>query len=265
MPQLAQRLGQCLRVAARYEHPVDAVAHDVAIAGDVRRDDRSAGRERLGQHHAEALSAQRRGAQHVGLAPARGASRPRRPCPAPGRRARPSSAARAPRGSGRSRSARWGCARAAPRRRAAAAAAPCARRPGRRTRSAGSRGRPHRSARPWPARVRPRTPRGPGIDVDAVGDHAVVAAEPAPSRPGRGLGDGDPHVQAVQHPAGADQVGDPVRDAVVGVGVERADQRQAGRVGRHPAGQRCDRLVDVDHVVAARAELLVQRARSRTG
>ena len=44
---------------------------DVAVAGDVRGDDRRAGRERLGQHHAEALAAERRRAEHVGRARAR--------------------------------------------------------------------------------------------------------------------------------------------------------------------------------------------------
>ena len=65
-PQLEQRLGERGRVAARHEHPVDAVAHDVAVAGDVGGDDRRAGREALRQHHAEALAAERRRAQQVG-------------------------------------------------------------------------------------------------------------------------------------------------------------------------------------------------------
>ena len=61
-----ERLGQRLCVAARREHPVDAVAHDVAIAGDVRRDDRGAGGESLGEDHAEALPSERGRAKHVG-------------------------------------------------------------------------------------------------------------------------------------------------------------------------------------------------------
>ena len=65
--------------------------------------------------------------------------------------------------------------------------------------------------------------------VHPVGDHAVVPAEEAAPGPRRGLGHGDPHAQAVQHPAGADQVGDAVGDPVVGKGVERADERQACR------------------------------------
>ena len=69
--EVAQHLGQRGRVAARDEHAVDPVGDDVAVAGDVRRDDRRARRERLRQHHAEALAAERRRAQHVGAARAR--------------------------------------------------------------------------------------------------------------------------------------------------------------------------------------------------
>ena len=65
-----------------HEHAVDAVAHDVAVAGDVGGDDRRAGGERLGQHHAEALAAQRRRARAGRPRPAPAPSRRRRPCPA---------------------------------------------------------------------------------------------------------------------------------------------------------------------------------------
>ena len=61
-----QRLGQRERIAGRREHTVDPVAHDVAVAGDVRGDDGRAGSERLGEDHAEALAMQRRRAQHLG-------------------------------------------------------------------------------------------------------------------------------------------------------------------------------------------------------
>ena len=73
------------------------------------------------------------------------------------------------------------------------------------------------------------------VDVHAVGDHPVVAAEPAPAGPGGRLGDGDPHVQVVEHPARADHVGEPVREALVRVGVERADERQPGRSRSPPS------------------------------
>ena len=70
--EVAQGLGQGRRVAAREEHAVDPVAHDVAIAGDVGGDDRRAGGERLGEHHAEALAAQRGRDQQVGGGQRRG-------------------------------------------------------------------------------------------------------------------------------------------------------------------------------------------------
>ena len=62
----SQRLGESERVARRDEQAVAAVAHDVAIAGDVRGYDRLCRGERLGQDHAEALSVQRGRAQHLG-------------------------------------------------------------------------------------------------------------------------------------------------------------------------------------------------------
>ncbi len=65
--EVAQRLRQRGGVAARDQHAVDAVAHDVAVAGDVAGDHGGAGGERLGEDHAEALPAQRRCAQHVRL------------------------------------------------------------------------------------------------------------------------------------------------------------------------------------------------------
>ena len=113
------------------EHAVEAVAHDVAIAGDVRGHDRRAGGEGLGQDHAEALAAQRGRAQHVGarelggLALLGDLARARAP------RGRRAAAARPPPARPRPASASPGRARAAPRRRAAAPAGPCARRPGR--------------------------------------------------------------------------------------------------------------------------------------
>ena len=85
--------------------------------------------------------------------------------------------------------------RAAPRRRAAARAGPCARRPGRRTRSAAAR------------RARARAARGtpPSGSDDAVRDHPVAAAVEAPAGPGGGLGHRDPHVQVVELAPRAEQ------------------------------------------------------------
>ena len=64
--ELQEGAGERLRVPARDEHAVEAVGHDLAVAGDVGGDDRRAGRERLGQHHPEALAAKRRRDQQVG-------------------------------------------------------------------------------------------------------------------------------------------------------------------------------------------------------
>ena len=61
-----QHGGQRGGVARRHEHALPAVGDDVAVAGDVRRDDRGAGREGLRQHHAEGLAAERRGDEQVG-------------------------------------------------------------------------------------------------------------------------------------------------------------------------------------------------------
>ena len=89
--------------------------------------------------------------------------------------------------------------------------------------------------------------RGPA-ELDAVGHDPVAPAVEAPRGPGGGLGDGDAHVQVVHPPAPAERDGgDAVRERVLGVGVERADERQLAGVAaeRVPADQRHDRLVDV--------------------
>ena len=122
---------------------------DVAVAGDVGGDDRRARREGLGEHHAERLAAQRRGA------------RARRPRASAARFVRRRTRARArsrPRASIEQRATPrrpsaddhelgGDAARAAPRRRAAGRAGPCARRPGRRRRSAAARRARARAAR----------------------------------------------------------------------------------------------------------------------
>jgi hypothetical protein len=66
--QLAQRLAQLDWMARRHQQAVDSRPNDVAVAGDVRGHGRRARGEGLRQHHAEALPAQRGGAQEVGLA-----------------------------------------------------------------------------------------------------------------------------------------------------------------------------------------------------
>ena len=169
---------------------------DVAVAGDVGGDDRRAGGERLGQHHAERLAAERRRAQHVGVAPARRAAASSSTRPSAVTPARVDEQRRDLVGVGADDRQLGGhLARAAPRTRAAAPAGPCARRPGRRTRSAAAR--------------RARARRGAGDaarrQLDAVGDDPVVAAVEAPAGPRRRLGDRDPHGQAVELAAGAQQ------------------------------------------------------------
>ena len=93
----------------------------------------------------------------------------------------------------------------------------------------------------------------------AVGDDPVVAAEEAPAGPLRGLGHRDPHPDAVHVAARAPQPRDRVRQQVVRVGVVGGDDRREREGGRHPAGQRRHRLVQVDDVVAAAAQRAPQR------
>ena len=128
-----------------------------------------------------------------------------------------------------------------------------------------STGSPLRSTA-WPMNaIRSGSPRGPrrthgqhGRDVDAVGDHAIGAAEEAPARPRRGFGHGDPHVQPVQPPPRAHRVRDVVGDDVLRVAVKRPDERRVDVRQRVPAGDRRDRLVQMDDVEAAAAQLTAQ-------
>ncbi len=116
-------------------------------------------------------------------------------------------------------------------------------------------------------RERARGAIGAGaVELHAVGDHAVAPAVEAPRGPRGGLGDRDPHVQPVHPPRAAERDrGEAVREDVLGVGVEGAEQRQlAGVAQRIPAEQRHDRLVDVHDVIAALAQLAAQgRDRAR--
>ena len=63
--ELAQSLGERERVAGRQQLPVDAVAHDVAVARNVGREHGRGSGERLSEDHAKALAVQRGRAQHV--------------------------------------------------------------------------------------------------------------------------------------------------------------------------------------------------------
>ena len=96
-----------------------------------------------------------------------------------------------------------------------------------------------------------------GGEVDPVGHDPVAAAVEAAGGPGRGLGHGDPGAELAVEAARADQVrGDVVDRAVRGVGVEGPDGRHRARLDGEPAHHRHVRLVHVDHVVAAAAQLL---------
>ena len=223
---------------------VDAVADDVAVAGDVRRDDRRPGRERLGQHHAEALAAQRRRAEDVGarergvLALVVAAAEDGHALVAVEQQRRDLLLRR------RRRPRAWpGRARAAPRRRAAARAGPCARPPGRRTRSAAGR----RAGAAAPPR---RTARGLEVRRRWGSRGRCRRRSAGPSRPRprrramRTLRRFMPRLapMSVRHPVG---------DRVLGVAVEGADEWRRRVVHGVPEQDRRDRLVHVDDVVAA--------------
>ena len=248
--EVAQRLGQRGRVAARHEHAVRSVRHDVAIAGDVGGDDRGAGRERLRQDHAEALAAERRGAQDVGVGEHRELLRV---------------AALAVRDDvarveHERREARVVDADDVQRRRhVLAQRLEGAQQDGQALALDGlaDEGDPQRVLRRGVVRCA-RRPRQRRRHVDPVGDDPVRPAEEAPPGPRGGLRDGDPHVQAVQPPPRAEEVREVVGEDVLRVAVERRDERRVDGHQRVPAGDRRDRLVQVHDVVAA-LELAAQR------
>ncbi len=77
--------------------------------------------------------------------------------------------------------------------------------------------------------------QGRGVDVDAVGNDAILAPEPASPGPGGGLRDRDPCLELVELAAGPEQVGDPVGHPLGRVGVEGAHHRGTGEGARVPA------------------------------
>jgi hypothetical protein len=249
-----QLLGQALGVGRRHQHAVDAVRDDVAVAGDRRGDDGGAGGEGLGQDHAEALAGERGGAEQVGLV-----QRP--PQLRAGDAARQVDEAQQLRvrqvaedvlalgpdhGQPAGHVLDQGAEGGEQDRQALALL------------GAADEGDPELAA----GRLRPGRS---GADVDPVGDDLVAAAVPAPAGPGRRLGDGDPGREAVEEAAGADRGGDVVGDRLGRVGVEGADDRGAGAERRVPADQRHQRLVDVDHVELALAQLPPRRDRAAGG
>ena len=240
-----QLLGEALRVPGRDQEAVNAVADDIGVAGDCRGDHRRAGGEGLGQHHAEALAGERGRAEHVGVA----VGLPElllRDAPAgidlaEDRRDR--------RGGARSRRGD------ADRGQAAGDVL------GERLEGA----QQHRQALALlgaadeqhlqlVAIVRRRL-AGAKLEVDAVGNDLVLAAEPAAPGPGGGLGDGDPLVQLVELAPRAEQAGDVVGPRLGRVGVEGADDRGAAEGACVPAERRSGWLLQVDDVEVAGAQL----------
>ena len=69
----------------------------------------------------------------------------------------------------------------------------------------------------------------------------------------------------VELAAGAEQIGDAVRDPRLGVAVERGDGRHLGRHERVPADHRRDWLVQIDDVVPTGAQLAHRGDRERRG
>ena len=243
--QPAQGLGEGERVARGHEHPVEPVADHVAVAGDVRGQHRRARREGLRQDHAEALAAERGGAQHVGRLQLRQLAR------------LVDLAERAHAVAVEHHVGDLGLPRTDDRERRRDLLA-------QRLEGGQQHGQtlafhglpdehdPQRLLRAAWLGLRRRR------DADAVGDHRVAPAVEAPRGPGGGLRDGDAPVQAVHPPAATEHHRGPaVGEEVLRVGVEGAHQGQRSeRAQRVPAEHRDDRLVDVEHVVAAVAQLV---------
>ena len=232
-----QLLGQALRVGGRDQDAVDAVADDVAVAGDFGGDDRRAGGEGLGQHHAEALAGERGRAEHVGavqlgpeaLAGDAAADVDRAHQLGVGDVAEDVLAVGADHGEAAGNVLDQGAEGGQQDRQALALLG-----------AADEEDPQLLAARRRRARRR--------VDVDPVGDDRVVAAVPAATGPGGRLGDGDPGREAVEHPPGAGRVGDVVGHRLGRVGVEGPDHRRPRAQRRVPADQRRQRLVDVDDV-----------------
>jgi hypothetical protein len=239
-----QLFGEALWVAGRDEHAVDPVGDDIAVAGDRRGDCRGAGGEGLGEDHAEALAGERGGAEQIGLVQSR-------PQILPGDPAADVDPAHC---LGIGEVAKNVVSLGPDHREAAGDVLHQSFKRGQEDRQAlallgaADEQDPQLLAR-WLRRLRRR------IDVDTVGDHLVVTAEPAPTRPGGGLGNGDPGREPVEHPPGSERRGDVVGDRLGRVGVEGSDRGGAGPECCVPADQRHDRLVNVDHVVTALAKL----------
>ena len=225
----AQHLGQRQRIAGGHEPPVYAVAQHVAVAGDVGRDDRRRRRERLGDNHAEALAAERRRTQHVRarelgeLAPL-GHLAQRQHVAVVEHHVRDLVGARAHE-----------------RERRRNVIAERLERPQQHRQPLAFHRLPdeHDPQRPRLAVDRSRRHRPPGLahaergdviggrEPNAVGHDPIAPAEEASRSPRGCLGHGDAHAQVVHPASSAERKGsDPVRQRVLGVRVEGADERQ---------------------------------------
>jgi hypothetical protein len=246
--EVAQRRGQRGRVAARDQDAVEAVAHDVAVARDVRRDDRRALREGLGEHHPEALAAQRRRAQHVGggedalLGLVAGLAEHAHAAVVEEQRLD---------------LVRLRAHERQPRRDVLAQG----------LEGAQQDGQPlalDRLADEGDVEHAVVLALGrPVGDVDAVRDHPVRPAVPARRRPRGGLGDRDAHGDVVEAPRRAREVHQHRRPRARRVGVEGRDDRRGRAEHGVPANRRGVRGVDVHDVVAARAQLVAQAGERR--
>ena len=239
-----QLLGQALRIPRRHQQAVHPVADDIAVAGDVGGNHRRAGGEGLGQHHAEALARERGRAEHVGavqLSP---------------------EAVAGDATADVDRAQQLGVGEVTQH---VLALGPDHRQPAGHVLDQGTKGSQQnrqalallRAADEEDAQLARRGRRRARrcVDVDPVGNDRVVAAIPAAPGPGGRLGDGDPGREAVEHAASTEAVGDVVGHRLGRVGVKGADDRGPRSQSRVPAGQRRQRLVDVDDVEVLAAHL----------
>ena len=250
----AQELGELLRVPAREEDAVDAVADHVAVARDVGGHDRGPGRERLGQDHAERLAAQGRRGQHVG-----GLEREALALVGDAAEHRDALALdqhRRDLGLARAHDREAHVLVLAQRLEGAQQDRQALALDGLADEDDLQRLPRKAQARERDARLRQR---------DAVGDDGVLAAVEAPPGPGGGLGDRDPAREVIEPAAGTQQRRDLVRRDALRVAVEGADERRGGGCERLPADHRRDRLVQVDDVEVARAQLAPQPRADREG
>ncbi len=195
---------------------------------------------RLEQDDAERLVAQRRRAEDVGVLVELAAAR-RGHAAVEGHPAREAPRARARRTAARACRRRRRRARTAARRRAgsagraAAPAGPC-----------GATRRPRRAPAAGPAGA-PR-PGGKRVEVDAVGDDAVVALEVARRRVARRRARPRSTASKTVEDALEDRLAQPVPEEALGVGVEGGDHGALGVAQGRPAEAGHEGLVHVQHV-----------------